>query len=60
MLKTTSFFIGHENLIRGQDSAMWRWRATLFILMSRNAANAGSFFSLPVDQVIEVGVRMEV
>ena len=56
----TSFFIGHENLILAPNSAMSRWRATLFILMSRNAANATSFFNLPVDQVIEVGVRMEV
>jgi KUP system potassium uptake protein len=37
---------------------MARWRANLFVLMSRNAANATSFFSLPADQVIEVGVRM--
>ena len=57
-LETTSFFIGHENLVIAEKSAMARWRASLFIFMSRNAANATSFFSLPPEQVIEVGVRL--
>ncbi len=56
--KTTSFFIGHENLVIAEESAMARWRTSLFIFMSRNAANATSFFSLPPEQVIEVGVRL--
>jgi KUP system potassium uptake protein len=57
--ETTSFFIGHEDLVISENSSMTRWRATLFIFMSRNAANATSFFSLPADRVIEVGVRLE-
>jgi len=28
--------------------------------MSRNAADAGSFFSLPEDKVIEIGVQLEI
>jgi K+ transporter len=31
-----------------------------FIFMSRNAADATSFFTLPADQTIEVGVRLEI
>jgi KUP system potassium uptake protein len=58
--ETTSFYIGRENLIIGEKPTMARWRASLFVFMSRNAANATSFFSLPADQVIEVGVRMEI
>lgn len=56
----TSFYIGRENLIPGEPSKMARWRTNLFILMSRNAADASSFFNLPPEQVIEVGVRMTV
>ena len=59
-LETTSFYIGRENLVIGENSSMARWRANLFIFMSRNAADATSFFSLPADQVIEVGVRMAI
>ena len=58
--ETTSFYIGHENLVIAEKSAMMRWRANLFIFMSRNAADAISFFNLPADQTIEVGVRLEI
>ena len=58
--ETTSFFIGRENLVFDGTSSLTRWRAALFIFMSRNAADATSFFSLPVDQVIEIGVRLAI
>jgi len=58
--ETTSFYIGRENLVVAETSAMARWRTNLFIFMSRNAADATSFFNLPADQTIEVGVRLEI
>ncbi len=58
--ETTSFYIGRENLLIAENSAMARWRVGLFIFMSRNAADAVSFFDLPPDRVIEVGVRMAI
>jgi KUP system potassium uptake protein len=59
-LKTTSFYIGREKLIIADKSAMVHWRANLFIFMSRNAADATSFFSIPEDRVIEVGAQLEI
>ncbi len=56
----TSFYIGREKLVIGEPSKMARWRTNLFIFMSRNAADASSFFNLPPEQVIEIGVRMTV
>jgi KUP system potassium uptake protein len=58
--ETTNFYIGREDLVIGEKPAMARWRASLFVFMSRNAANPISFFNLPADQVIEVGARMEI
>ena len=58
--ETTSFYIGRESLAIAENSLMARWRANLFIFMSRNAADASSFFNLPADQVIEVGVRLTI
>ena len=55
-----SFYIGRENLVLGDTSAMARWRANLFIFMSRNAADATSFFNLPPERVIEIGVRLSI
>ena len=58
--ESATFFIGREKLVIGENSKFSRWRANLYIFMSRNASDAGSFFNLPGDQVIEVGVRLEI
>ena len=58
--ETTNFYIGRENLVIAETSTMARWRAILFIFMSRNAADATSFFSLPEDRVFEIGVRLAI
>jgi KUP system potassium uptake protein len=58
--ETTSYFIGRESLVLAETPSMARWRASLFLFLSRNASDATSFFSLPEDRVIEVGVRLAI
>jgi KUP system potassium uptake protein len=55
-----SFFLGREKLSIGKHPEMSRWRSGLFLFLSRNAMDAASFFEIPPDQVIEVGVRLEI
>ena len=59
-MEATSFYLGREKLVTGENLRMARWRKYMFIFMSRNAADAGSFFSLPADKVIEIGVQLEI
>ena len=59
-LKTANFYIGRESLVIAEKSTMARWRASLFLFMSHNAADAALFFNLPPDRVIEVGVKLEI
>jgi len=58
--ETASFYVGRERLVISDKPAMMRWRANLFLFMSRNAADAALFFDLPPEQVIEVGVKLEI
>lgn len=58
-LDRASFFLGRERLAMGDKPEMGRWRTQLFLLLSRNAMDAASFFNIPSDKVIEVGVRLE-
>jgi len=58
-LETASFFLGREQLILGKKPKMSRWRSNLFIFLSRNSMDASSFFEIPSNQVIEVGVQFE-
>jgi len=55
----TTFVLGRETLVMSARSRMPFWREKLFAFMSRNALPATAFFSLPPDQVLEVGSQVE-
>ena len=56
----TTYFLGRETIISTDRAGMARWREQLFILMSRNAMRATTFFGLPTERVVELGVQVEV
>ena len=58
-LNEVSYFLGRERLLATKIPGMAIWRERLFALMSRNALDAADFFRLPPDQVVEVGLRVE-
>ena len=53
------YFLGRETLLPTKGHGMALWRERLFALMARNAQSAISFFSLPSEQVAEIGVQVE-
>jgi KUP system potassium uptake protein len=38
---------------------MARWRERVFVIMSRNAVRAVTFFRLPPERVVELGIQVE-
>jgi len=58
-LENTSFFLGRVKLIIDDKPKMSLWRSNLFIFLSKNSVDASSFFGIPSNQVIEVGVQFE-
>jgi KUP system potassium uptake protein len=54
----TSWFLGRETLIPTEEPGMALWREHLFAWMNRNASSASTFFSLPANQVIELGAQV--
>jgi len=59
-LSETTYFLGLETLLAAGRSGMWAWRQKLFAVMSRNARRATSFFRIPPDRVLEVGIHLEI
>ena len=55
----TTYFVGTETLLATRRPGMPLWRERLFVLMSRNALRATSFFKIPPDRVMEVGMQVE-
>jgi KUP system potassium uptake protein len=54
-----TYFLGRETLVATARPGMALWREHLFVLMSRNARDASSYFELPPEQVVEMGARIE-
>ena len=55
----TTYFLGTETLLATKRPGMAIWRERLFVLMSRNALRATSFFKIPPDRVVELGMQVE-
>ncbi len=55
----TTFYLGRETLLPTGDARMATWRKRLFIVMSRNAQTASSFFGLPPNRVVEMGAQIQ-
>ena len=54
-----SYFLGRERFFATDHPGMAIWREKLFALMSRNSISATDFFSLPPNQVVELGTLVE-
>lgn len=56
-----TYYVGRRTLIPTDDMpGMALWREKLFAFMSRNAASTTTFYQLPTDRVIELGIRVEI
>jgi KUP system potassium uptake protein len=58
-LTTTTFFLSRETVVPNSSGSMARWRQWLFALMSRNAQSASSFYRIPANRVVELGMQVE-
>jgi len=54
-----TYFLGRETIIVTARKGMAIWREKLFVLMARNAVRANTFFRLPPERVVELGVQVE-
>ncbi|MEC4748836.1 potassium transporter Kup [Methylomicrobium sp. Wu6] len=57
--KKVSFFIGSERISFRTKSPMPPWRRGLFRFLFHNASSPIEFFKIPVDRVVELGIRIE-
>ena len=59
-LNKTTFFFSRETLVPTRSVSMARWRQWLFAFMSRNAQSASSFYRIPANRVVELGMQVEI
>jgi KUP system potassium uptake protein len=60
-LDDVTYYVGHETVVGREDGlGMPAWQEQFFAVMERNAAHVSDFFSLPYDQVVEIGRRVSI
>ncbi|WP_439924936.1 potassium transporter Kup [Nitrobacter sp. JJSN] len=56
-----TYYVGHETVVRREDRmGLPAWQESLFAMMERNAVHVSDFFSLPSDQVVEIGRQIAI
>jgi len=58
-LADTSYYLGRETLLTSGSTPMVGWRKSLFSFLSRNARPATTFFGLPPNRVVELGMQVQ-
>jgi KUP system potassium uptake protein len=60
-LSDVTYYVGHETVISREDKmGLPGWQERLFAVMERNAVHVSDFFSLPNDQVVEIGRQVAI
>jgi len=58
-LDDTTFFLGVETLLATRRPGMPLWQERLFVWIARNAVRANTFFKIPPERVVELGMQVE-
>jgi KUP system potassium uptake protein len=60
-LGDVTYYVGHETVVARDDGrGLPAWQEALFATMERNATHISDFFSLPSDQVVEIGRQVAI
>jgi KUP system potassium uptake protein len=60
-LGDVTYYVGHETVIHREDGrGLPAWQERIFAVMERNAIHVSDFFSLPTDQVVEIGRQVAI
>ncbi|MGZ5875707.1 MAG: potassium transporter Kup [Bradyrhizobium sp.] len=60
-LNDVTYYVGHETVVGREDGlGLPAWQERFFAVMERNAVHVSDFFSLPNDQVVEIGRQVAI
>ncbi|MGN6104241.1 MAG: potassium transporter Kup [Kofleriaceae bacterium] len=55
----TTYYLGRQSLLTTGKTKMARWRKMLFGFLAHNSRSPTTFFSLPPNRVVELGLQIE-
>lgn len=57
---SSTYYLSHIELVRGQDNGMARWQKVLFIALTHVASNPAVYFKLPQERAVVLGSTLEI
>jgi KUP system potassium uptake protein len=58
-LDKITYYIGRITLVPSSRKSLHRWRRFLFAFMQRNSGSRSTYFGIPPNKVLEIGIQME-
>jgi KUP system potassium uptake protein len=60
-LDDVTYYVGRETIVPREDGrGLPAWQERIFVVLERNAVHVSDFFSLPRDQVVEIGRQVSI
>ncbi|HLP00529.1 MAG TPA: KUP/HAK/KT family potassium transporter [Opitutaceae bacterium] len=56
---TTTYYFNREMVLTGGETPLWEWQKSLYAFLSRNARPAKDYFRIPPNQIIEIGLPVQ-
>lgn len=54
-----TYFLGKERFIISKKKSMYRWQKIIFRYLAHNSLDATTFFNIPSNRVVELGMQIE-
>jgi KUP system potassium uptake protein len=58
--ESTTYFLGRETLVPGQNPSLKRWQVGLYMWLASNALSPARFYHLPPGRVVELGTQVSI
>jgi KUP system potassium uptake protein len=59
LLEEVTYYLGRESFVAGKAGRMGGFSERLFSVLARNAMPATAYFQLPAEQVVEIGLQID-
>jgi KUP system potassium uptake protein len=60
-LEQVTYYVGRRTLIpAGKKAGMFRWREALYAFLARNSVEYTTYYQIPSDRVMEVGLQLRI
>ena len=59
-LDSSTFFLGRETLVPGDNPSLPRWRVALYMWLASNALSPARYYHLPPGRVVELGTQVSI